>query len=88
MHSLPDEYRFEPELGLAAGDDGLDFVRQFMLDVPSFLADNSFVFVEVGASAGAMEQAYPNLPLTWLELRQGGDGIFMLTKDDFHVLSD
>ena len=85
MQALPDEYRFEPEIGLTAGDDGLDFVRQFMLDVPGFLAENALVFVEVGASAEALEQAYPNLPLTWLELEQGGDGIFMLSKNDFQA---
>ncbi|MEE8119397.1 MAG: 50S ribosomal protein L3 N(5)-glutamine methyltransferase [Gammaproteobacteria bacterium] len=87
MQALPEEYRYEPALGLEAGDDGLDFVRQFLIDVPQYLSDNGLVFVEVGSSAETMAKAYPDLPLTWIELQRGGDGIFMLSKEDLQALT-
>ena len=37
METLPDEYRHEPELALAGGEDGLDAVRVLVKEAPRFL---------------------------------------------------
>jgi ribosomal protein L3 glutamine methyltransferase len=37
MEELPNEYRHEPELALAGGDDGLDAVRGIVKEAPRFL---------------------------------------------------
>ena len=39
MAQLPVEYRHEPELALAGGDDGLDPLRTLLKDAPRFLDD-------------------------------------------------
>ncbi|RJG48690.1 50S ribosomal protein L3 N(5)-glutamine methyltransferase [Motilimonas pumila] len=80
MDSLPDEFRHEPELGLAAGFDGLDLVRQMLAQAADMLTDNGVLFVEVGNSQVHLEQAYPEVPFTWIEFEQGGHGVFMLNQ--------
>ncbi len=80
MDSLPDEFRHEPELGLAAGSDGLKLVRRILANVPDYLKEDGILICEVGNSMIHMEEQYPHIPFTWLEFDNGGHGVFMLTR--------
>ena len=82
LADMPAEYHHEPELGLAAGDDGLDIAHRIVAQAADYLTDNGLLIVEVGNSWGAMDDAYPDLPLTWLEFENGGDGVFLVTARD------
>ena len=77
MQTLPEEYRHEPELGLAAGEDGLALVDAFLPELAAHLKPNGAFLCEVGASAPAMQRKYPDLPIEWLELPDGGEGVFV-----------
>jgi len=81
MAALSTEFKHEPELGLSSGDDGLDLTRHILQQAASHLNDNGILVVEVGNSQYALQAAFPEVPFQWLEFERGGDGIFLLTKE-------
>lgn len=85
--SMPDEFRHEPVLGLAAGHDGLEIAHRILAAAADYLNPGGLLIVEVGNSWPALEDAYPNLPFIWLEFEQGGDGVFLLTAEDLATWS-
>ncbi len=80
MSDLPDEFRHEPTLGLAAGSDGLKLVRRILACAPDYLSDDGVLICEVGNSMVHLMAQYPSIPFVWLEFDNGGDGVFMLTR--------
>ncbi len=82
MADLPEEFLQEPELALAAGQDGLDLVRQILVEAPRYLSPRGLLVIEVGNSEWAMRQMLPEVPLHWLSFEKGGSGVFALTADE------
>ncbi len=78
MQSLPEEYRAEPELGLAGGDDGLRVMLDIIAQLPDLLAPEGVFVGEVGNSAPALLRALPDMPFIWPDLPHGGEGVFVL----------
>lgn len=75
---MPAEYRHEPEIGLACGDDGLDLVRRMLAEAADHLTDQGLLIVEVGNSQVHIQELYPEVDFTWLEFKRGGHGVFLL----------
>ncbi|MBB3101789.1 50S ribosomal protein L3 N(5)-glutamine methyltransferase [Azomonas macrocytogenes] len=76
---MPREYGHEPALALACGDDGLDLVRRILAEAADHLEEQGILIVEVGNSQVHVSALYPEVDFTWLDLLNGGHGIFLLT---------
>lgn len=79
MADLPAEYQHEPEMGLAAGDDGLELVDKMLLQAADHLNPEGLLICEVGNSMPALNDKYPKTPFLWVEFERGGDGVFILS---------
>lgn len=82
MADLPDEYRHEPELGLASGEDGLALTRHILRDAAAHLTERGVLICEVGNSMVHLAALYPEVPFNWLSFEHGGAGVFVLTKQE------
>lgn len=81
MQTLPAEYHHEPVLALEAPDNGLAVVAKILQCAHAFLSEAGILVVEVGNSADALMEAYPTVPFTWLDFERGGEGVFLLTRE-------
>lgn len=82
LATMPAEYRHEPVLGLAAGDDGLAFAQRILAGARGMLAPHGLLLLEVGNSWEALEDAYPRVPFLWIELDHGGHGVLAITAEE------
>ncbi|MES2772167.1 MAG: 50S ribosomal protein L3 N(5)-glutamine methyltransferase [Pseudomonadota bacterium] len=82
MDALPDEYRHEPKLALASGEDGLDTVRQILSKAKEYLTPTGMLVVEIGHNRDALEAAFPETAFTWLETEGGDEYVFLLQASE------
>ncbi len=85
MTGLADEFKHEPELALSSGNDGLSFTKRLLKEAANFLTDQGVLVVEVGNSQYELVEMYPEVPFQWVDFERGGDGVFVLTKQDLNI---
>jgi len=82
MAALPAEYLAEPELALAGGTDGMDFIRELLRAAPAALNDDGVLVLEIGNEREHFETAFPNLEVVWMETSSGTDQVLLVTKEN------
>jgi len=80
MAKLPPEYRAEPELALAGGSDGMDFIRRLLRDAPARMSENAVLVLEIGNERAHFEAAFAELPVFWLDTSAGEDQVLLVTR--------
>ncbi|OYT99888.1 MAG: 50S ribosomal protein L3 N(5)-glutamine methyltransferase [Burkholderiales bacterium PBB1] len=81
MAALPEEYRHEPALALAGGEDGMDLVRRIIQDAPAKLSDIGVLVLEIGHERRHFEAAFRRLEVAWLETSAGDDAVLLVTRE-------
>ncbi|MFN4003680.1 MAG: 50S ribosomal protein L3 N(5)-glutamine methyltransferase [Hylemonella sp.] len=81
MAALPPEYRAEPALALAGGDDGMDFIRRLLREAPPQMTERAVLVLEIGHERAHFEAAFPRLPAVWLDTSAGSDQVLLLTRE-------
>jgi len=85
MAALPAEYRAEPVLALAGGNDGMDFVRQLLRDAPARLSSPGVLVLEIGNEHDHFVTAFPSLEVTWLPTSAGDTQVLVVTQDSLRA---
>ena len=85
MAKLPPEYRHEPRMALAAGDDGLDLVRRILAETPRHLRQGGGLVCEIGRDRTPLERAYPDTPFVWLDTEQSQGEVFWIDQKAFET---
>ena len=80
MSELPAEFKAEPALALAGGDDGMDLIRQLLRDAPSHMREHAVLVLEIGHERDYFETAFPQLDVVWLSTSAGDDQVLLLTR--------
>ena len=85
MAALPPEYHAEPALALdgnsLGGVDGMDFIRQLLVDAPAHMSKNAVLVLEIGNEREHFEAAFPHLQAVWLETSAGEDQVLLVTRE-------
>jgi len=81
MAALPPEFRHEPEMALASGEDGLDIVRRILKEAPKHLTPEGGLLCEFGTGREILEAEYPDLDFFWVETANSFGEVFWLTRD-------
>ncbi len=82
MAQLPAEYQAEPQLALAGGVDGMDFVRSLLREAPAHMKTQGVLVLEIGNERDHFESAFPRLEAVWLEASAGDDHVLLVTRED------
>lgn len=80
IDDMPAEFHHEPMMALEAGQDGLILVKRILAQAADYLTDDGVLICEVGNSMVHLIEQYPSVPFKWIDFKQGGDGVFALTK--------
>ena len=80
MAALPKEYLAEPNISLAGGSDGMDFIRPLLKAAPLVMSEHAILVLEIGNERAYFEQAFPRLQAIWLETSAGHDQVLLLTR--------
>ena len=80
MAALPAEFRAEPSLALAGGNDGMDFIRGLFLTAAAHMSENAVLVLEIGNERDNFERAFPKLEPLWFETSAGPDQVLLLTR--------
>jgi ribosomal protein L3 glutamine methyltransferase len=81
MAALPAEYRAEPNMTLAGGADGMDFIRGLLAQAATHMTEHAVLVLEIGHEAAHFEAAFPALEFAYLPTRGGDDQVVLITKE-------
>lgn len=82
MAALPPECRAEPKLAFDGGADGLDVVRRILAEASDHLTGEGGLICEIGRGRELVDEAFPDLPLLWLDTEDSEGEVFWISAAD------
>jgi ribosomal protein L3 glutamine methyltransferase len=82
MANLPIEYHAEPELALAGGEDGMAIISRILRNAKDYLSQNGAIVLEIGNEATFFSKAFPEIPVTWLEVSAGDKQVLLIQAEN------
>ncbi|RTM11963.1 MAG: 50S ribosomal protein L3 N(5)-glutamine methyltransferase [Bradyrhizobiaceae bacterium] len=82
MAALPPECRAEPRIAFDGGADGLDVVRRILREAPDHLTPDGGLICEIGRGRELVDEAFPELPLLWLDTEDSEGEVFWIAAAD------
>lgn len=79
---LPAEFEHEPRLALVSDRDGMELPVKILLEAPECLTEGGVLFLEVGYNDEVLSACLPKVPLMWVDLSTGGQGICVFSRAD------
>ncbi len=86
--AMPAEYRHEPPDALQSGEYGLEHPLEILRRAADFLTDDGILVLEVGNSGQHLEYFFPDVGFNWVDLKQGGHGVLVLSKTELDQYQD
>ena len=80
MAELPAEFRAEPEMALAGGADGMDFIRNLLSHAVAHMTPDAVLVLEIGNEREHFEAAFPALDVVWLPTQLHDDAVLLVTR--------
>ena len=81
MATLPAEYKAEPNISLAGGADGMDFIGPMLRALPSVMGEHAVLVLEIGNEREHFERAFPRNEAIWLDTSAGADQVLLLQRN-------
>ncbi len=81
MAALPAEYLAEPQIALAGGADGMDFIRPLLRALPAKLSAQGVLVLEIGNEREHFERVFPDLEVMWLDTSAGENVVLLVTRE-------
>ena len=63
-------------------EENLDLAKKIIANAADYLSEDGILVVEVGNSFIALQEQFPDVPFKWVEFKNGGCGVFVLTYQD------
>ena len=80
--ALPPECRARAALAFDGGADGLDLVRRILREAPDHLTPDGGLLCEIGRGRELVDEAFPELPLLWLDTEESEGEVFWIAAAD------
>jgi len=74
--------RAEPKLAFDGGSDGLAIIRRILDEAKAHLTPQGGLLCEIGRGRGPLEDAFPQLPLLWLDTDESAGEVFWIGAAD------
>jgi ribosomal protein L3 glutamine methyltransferase len=85
MNALPLEFKAEPSIALAGGEDGMDFIQSVLPRLAHYLSEQGLLVLEIGHEIEAFMRCFQGLPFVSLSTQETEDQVLLLFQTELNA---